>query len=109
MASFSLPTPLPTTTDVFGSNEKFENVLDASPIPLPLGWKQNLWQEFLFKCASVTHTLTHLKKLKSCKRQSLCHTKYIYSQYVIIREWLFTNIKLAQMVKNPPAVFKTWV
>lgn len=63
MASFSLPTPLPTTTDVFGSNEKFENVLDSSPHPHPTG-KQNLCQEFPFKCASVTHTLTHLKKLK---------------------------------------------
>lgn len=37
MASFSLPTPLPTTTDVFGSNEKFENVLDSSPHPHPTG------------------------------------------------------------------------
>lgn len=37
MASFSLPTPLPTTTDVFGSNEKFENVLDSSPYPHPTG------------------------------------------------------------------------
>ena len=58
------------------------------------------------KCDTHTHTP---QKTQSCKCRSLCHTKYIYSQYVIIREWLFTNIKLAQMVKNPPAVCKTWV
>ena len=49
------------------------------PIPIPLGRKQNLCQEFPFKCASVTHTLIHLKKLKVVN-VGLSVTQNIYIQ-----------------------------